>query len=141
MPTRRGYYSVMDLTKNRLKKTKHTFIFLYCNVSTLNPMVGIVCTASSDFWWGSCWPWRPRRPTPEILREFAIERGVPSVPLFQWNPTLEPGAGAKGHGSPVSSLGSALNLVVAPAIWLNIYLEVKERRPSLQRQPMLGSIT
>ena len=28
-----------------------TFIFLYCNVSTLNPMVGIVWTASSDSFW------------------------------------------------------------------------------------------
>ena len=28
-----------------------TFIFLYCNVSTLNPIVGIVWTASSDSFW------------------------------------------------------------------------------------------
>jgi hypothetical protein len=28
-----------------------TFIFLYCSVSTLNPMVGMVCTASSDSFW------------------------------------------------------------------------------------------
>ena len=39
------------MTMQRGNRITLTFIFLYCNVSTLKPMVGMVCTASSLSFW------------------------------------------------------------------------------------------